>query len=228
MPVGRWLAVGFAGALLLAGLLQTASSLYYGLADFSRRADDLRRADAAARIAAWLLPGSDRATALAGRLAAAAGDRPFLLTSYREVLREAPADAYRWSELARGLALSGRLDADFDLAVARALALAPHSPAVHGTLADLAWRYHLRLSPQQQETLLPSLRATMRARSERFRLLEAVVRERRHPAFCAEFAVPLNRQAWCGQVEAELARCARPQKLKAVQRRWCGRMGALP
>lgn len=225
---GRLLAAGFALALLLAGLLQVISGLYYDLADHSRRAEDLRRAGVAARLASRLLPGSDPPLALAGRVAAAQGDPGFLLDAYRQVLREAPADAYRWSELARGLAVNGRFGAEFDLAVARARSLAPVSLAVQGVLADIAWRYRGWLRPEQQQTLLPSLQAVMRERDARNRLLEAVVRERRHPAFCAEFAGPLRRERWCAGIDDELRRCERPQKLSKPMQRWCWRMGALP
>lgn len=224
----RWLAIGFAGALLLAGALQTASALYYGLADFSRRADDLRRADAAARIAAELLPGSDRAAALAGRLAGALGDRAYLLDAYRDVLREAPADAYRWAELARGLASSGDYGPEFDLAAQRAMALAPRSAAVNATLADIAWRYHLRLSPAQQRALMRSLYVTVRSEASRHRLLEAVVRIRHQQAFCEEFSEELRNSNWCQRVERDLASCATPKKISPNMRRWCRRVGALP
>ena len=224
----RWLALGFAAVLLLAGALQTASGLYYGLADLSRRADDLRRADAAARIAAAMLPGSDRATALAGRLAAVSGDRDFLLQAYREVLREAPADGYRWAELARGLASSGDYGPEFDLASQRALSLAPRSAAVHAALADVAWRYHLRLSPAQQQALLRSLYVTMRAEGSRNRLLESIVRARRQQAFCVGFGEQLRNTNWCQRVERDLASCATPKKINPGMRRWCRRVGALP
>lgn len=224
----RAAAVTFAAALLLGGLLQLASTLYYDLANLSRRADDLRRADVAARIAARMLPGSDRALALAGRIAATRGEPEFLLASYREVLADAPADAYRWTELARSLAAAGRFGAEYDLAVQRALALAPWSPAVHAVFADLGWRHRPRLSEAQRAMLLPSLRAVVRVRDLRDHLLKAVVRERRHPAFCAIWSEPLRLQPWCLSIEAELARCERLPSLPRRQQRWCREVEAVP
>lgn len=228
MQVGRWLGVGFAGLLICAGLLQTVSGLYYSLADVSRRAADLRRADAAARIAAALLPGSDRALAMAGRLAAVEGDRDFLLAAYGDVLREAPSDAYRWAELARGLAVAGQFGAEFDLAVSRAKTLAPRSLAVHSALADLAWRYHRRLSLSQQQALQLSLFGILSVEQARSRLLESIVLARRHTAFCVEFSPQLGRgNKWCQRVERDLASCAQPQKISPWMRGWCRRVDAL-
>lgn len=224
----RAAAFGFAAALLLGGLLQLASTLYYDLANLSRRADDLRRADAAARIAADLLPGSDRALALAGRIAATRGEADFLLAAYRKVLAEAPADAYRWTELARGLATAGHFGPEFDLAVQRALALAPWSPAIHAVFADLGWRHRARLSEAQRAVLLPSLRAVVRVRDLRNHLLKTVVRERRHPAFCAVWSEPLRLDPWCRSIDAELARCEQLAALPRPKQRWCREVEAVP
>lgn len=224
----RAAAVAFAAVLLLGGLLQLASTLYYDLANLSRRADDLRRADVAARIAARMLPGSDRALALAGRIAATRDEGDFLLDSYRQVLADAPADAYRWTELARGLAAAGRFGPEFDLAVQRALTLAPWSPAVHAVFADLGWRHRQRLSEAQRATFLPSLKAVVRVRDLRDHLLKAVVRERRHPAFCAVWSEPLRLQPWCVSIEAELARCEQLASLPRRQQRWCREVEAVP
>lgn len=224
----RVAAIGFAAALLLGGLLQLASALYYDLADLSRRADDLRRADAAARIAARILPGSDRALALAGRIAATRGEPEFLLAAYRAVLADAPADAYRWTELARSLATAGHFGPEYDLAAQRALALAPWSPAVHAVFADLGWRHRARLSEPQRALLLPSLRAVVRVRDLRDHLLQAVARERRHPAFCAVWSEPLRLQPWCLSIEAELARCGQFAALSRRQQRWCRAVEAAP
>lgn len=226
--LGRWLAAGLALLLLVGGLLKLVSSLYYEVAHHSRWLGDLRRASVAAEVAATVLPGADAARALGGRLASVQGDSEGLLEAYRPVLRHAPADAYRWVELARSLAVTDHFGPEFDRAAARAHQLAPWSPAVHAVLADILWRYSGRLSEAQRQWLRPSLRYTFYNRVERDRLLESVARSRRHHAFCAEYGYAMGRGKWCNAIDDELERCASGRKLNRHQVRWCQRMQALP
>lgn len=226
--LGRWLTLGLALLLLVGGLLKLASSLYYEVAHQSRWLGDLRRAAAASELAATVLPGADAARALSGRLASVQGDPQGLLDAYRVVLRHAPADAYRWAELARSLAVINDFGPEFDQVAARAHQLAPWSPAVHAVLADVLWRYSGRLSETQRQWLYPSLRYTIRNQAERYRLLDSVARSRRHHAFCAEYGYALGRRNWCNTIDAELARCASGRKLDRAQIRRCERMQALP
>jgi len=225
---GRWLTIGLALLLLVGGLLKLVSSLYYEVAHHSRWLGDLRRASVAAEVAATVLPGADAARALGGRLASIQGDSKGLLEAYRPVLRHAPADAYRWVELARSLAVTDDFGPEFDRAAERAHQLAPWSPAVHAVLADILWRYSGRLSETQRQWLYPSLRYTIHNQAERYRLLDSVARSRRQHAFCAEYGYALKRRNWCDTIDAELARCASGRKLNRHQLRWCQRMQALP
>lgn len=222
----RWLAAALGLALLLAGGAQLVGGIYRDVAENSRWRLDFGRSRAAAEVAATLQSGPARA--LAGRVASAQGQGEDTLATYRAVLRDAPADAYRWAELARSLAGTGQFGAEFDQACRRAQALAPVSPAVHAVLAGVAWRYWNFLSVEQRTLLFRSLRRTIRNGTERQRLLEAVVRERRQRAFCAEFLYPAGAGSWCERLDGELAACAQPKKLTPHKQRWCKRVGALP
>lgn len=224
--IARVLALLFAVSLLLAGGAQLAGSLYDEVSHSSRWQNDLRRSAAAAEVAATLqLPP---APSLRGRIAAVDGEAEALMARYASVLRDAPASGYRWTELAQALAWLGRFDATFDLAVARAQALAPRSPASRLALADLSWRFATQLSPEQAQALFPSFAATMQDLGQRERLLDRIVRARRQNAFCAEYGPRFTGGRWCAAIEGRLAACANPEALHRSQQRWCRRVEALP
>ncbi len=222
----RWPALLLALGLMLAGGVQLASTLYYQVARVSSTQSDVRRAAAASTVAGKLWQAAARA--FGGRLAAVEGNAQTLVQRYRQTLRDAPADPYRWAELARALALVGEFGPELDLAVARAQQLAPRSPAVHLALADIRWRHGAQLSEAQLAALRPSFVRTMQNPAQRQKFLDRIVRVRRHPAFCAEYGAQFTRGHWCAQIEAELAACAQPAALDARRRRWCRQVEALP
>lgn len=224
--MARWSALLLALGLVVAGAVQLASSLYYEIAKASSGESDVRRAVAASDMASQLRRVAARA--FGGRLAAVEGDAQSFVQRYTNTLRDAPADPYRWAEFARALALVGDFGPHFDQAVARAQQLAPHSPAVHLALADIRWRHGAQLSDAQLAALYPSYVRTMQNLVQRQKLLDRIVRARRHPAFCAEYGAQFTGGRWCARIEAQLAACAEPAKLDAPRRRWCRDVEALP
>ena len=222
----RWLTLAFSLALVVFGGVQLSADLYYQVAKRSGWHGDTRRAEAAGSLAARLWQGN--ALAYGGRLAAVEGDAEALKQRYATTLRNAPADAYRWTEFARALALIADFGPEFDLAVQRAQRLAPRSPAVHLALADVRWRYGGQLSEVQLAALMPSFARTMQLAQQRQRLLDRIVRARRHPAFCAEYGARFTGGRWCARIEAQLANCSAPEALNKSQRRWCREVEALP
>jgi hypothetical protein len=214
--------------LLLLGLGGThfAATLYYQVARQSTWHSDIPRADGASKAASAL--GQFGAPAFSGRIAAVRRDDATLLERFRQTLRDAPSDPYRWTEFALALAWNGDFGPRFDLAISQAQRLAPHSPAVHLALADARWRYAVLLSPAQLDALQPSLTRTMQHLGQRQKMLDHLVRARRHPAFCAEHAALFTGGRWCARIDSELAACSRPEKLDAHKRRWCRRVEALP
>ncbi|MES2884621.1 MAG: hypothetical protein V4709_07445 [Pseudomonadota bacterium] len=224
--MARWLTLAFSLALMVIGGVQLSADLYYQVAKRSGWHSDTRRAEAAGSLAARLWQGN--AIAYGGRLAAVEGDAQVLKQRYALALRNAPADAYRWTEFARALALVGDFGPAFDLAVQRAQRLAPRSPAVHLALADVRWRHGTQLSDRQLAALMPSFARTMQYPQQRQQLLDRIVRERRHPAFCAEYGARFTGGRWCAGIETRLAACATPETLSKPQRRWCRGVAALP
>lgn len=222
----RWLTLAFSLALGVVGGVQLSAELYYQVAKRSGWHSDTRRAEAAGGLAGRLWQRN--AVAYGGRLAAVEGDAQVLKQRYAVTLRNAPSDAYRWTEFARALAVVGDFGPEFDLAVQRAQRLAPRSPAVHLALSDVRWRHGAELSEVQLAALMPSFARTMQQPQQRQQLLDRIVRARRHPAFCAEYGARFTGGRWCARIEAQLAACATPANLSKPQRRWCGRVAALP
>ena len=221
----RWLTLLLALALLFSGVMQLSGDLYFQTARISGWYNDLQRAAAAGAVATDLLQSD--APAYKARVAAIDGESQVLVQGYAQALRDAPASAYRWAELARALALVGDFGPHFDQAIQRAQQLAPRSPAVHLALADIRWRYGSELSAAQLDALLPSFIRTMRPHRRQL-LLDRIVRTRRHPAFCAEYGAQFTGGRWCARIEDELKACETPAKLSKQKRNWCRRVEALP
>ena len=224
----RWLRLALtlvcAALLVLGGGLRLFAALYYDTAQQSGVLGDFRRADLASGLATRI--GESAATPYAGRLAALGGDPSVVLERYLQAVRDTPSDGYRWAELAQSLALAGDFGARLDWAIGRAQALAPRSPAVNLALADLRWRYGGLLSPEQQQALEPNLWWSMKDLSQRPLLLERIVRARRQAAFCAEYGLRFTGGRWCQSIDADLARCAQPQRLERERQQWCKRVQA--
>lgn len=223
----RWLAFVLAAALIAGGVAASLSSLYYSAAHNSRRAKDLPRVAAAAALAEQILPVNQQALALTGRMAALRRDPDAVLAAYQAVLRQAPADAFRWSELAQALAMSGDFSERLTQVIMRAQHLAPNSPAVNAALGGIAWRYEKQLASAQRAPLELSLQKTLNYKPERYKLFEVVARARQHHEFCEVYGVRMGARHWCGRIDGELAHCLK-QKLRPAERRWCQRLEVLP
>lgn len=223
----RWVALVLAATLIAVGTAESLSGLYYSAANHSRRAKDLPRVKAAAAMAEQVLPTSQQALALTGRIAAVKSDPEAVLAAYRAVLQQAPTDPFRWAELAQALAISGDFGPPLTQAITHAQRLAPNSPGVNAALGGIVWRYQERLDGAQRALLEISLQKTLNYKPERYKLFEVVTRARRHHEFCAEFGLRMGAKHWCGRVDAELAHCLK-KNLRPGERRWCQRLEALP
>ena len=220
----RVLTLGLAALLVMAGGLRLFAALYYDAARHSGALGDFHRAGLASGFATRI--GEPSATPYAGRLAALDGDQAVVLERYRRAVRDAPSDGYRWAELAQSLALAGDFGERLDQAVQQAQRLAPRSQAVNLALADLRWRYGGLLTPEQQLVLEPNLGRALKDLSQRPLLLERIVRARRQTAFCAEYGLRFTGGRWCQSIDADLARCAQPQRLERERQQWCRRVEA--
>jgi len=225
--LARWIAAVLAVVLVVGGAAEALSSLYYSAAHHSRRAKDLTRVEAAAAMAARVLPASQQARALNGRVAALKGDSGAVLHEYAAVMQQAPTDAFRWAELAQSLAVAGDFSSYLTLAIAQAQQLAPNSSGVNAALARIAWLYVEKLDDAQRALLESSMQRTLNYKPERYKLFEFVARARRHHVFCEEFGLRMGAKHWCGRIDRELAHCF-SKKIRPAERRWCQRLEVLP
>lgn len=221
---GRWLTLLFAVAVMATAATQLASNLYYRVATTSAWYSDVRRAVMASQLASTLRQHA--AAAYGARLAAVIGDADTFDRRYVDTLRDAPADAYRWAEYVRALALIGDFGPRFDQAVQEAQQRAPRSPAVHLALADVRWRHGAQLTDAQLAALYPSLLRTMQNFGQRQKLLDRIVRVRRQAAFCAEYGSQFSGGHWCARIERDLEECATTRDPR--KKRWCWKVDALP
>jgi tetratricopeptide (TPR) repeat protein len=150
---------------------------------------------AAARIAAQLAPWSARHQALHGWLLAENDLADESLAAYGKALRLAPADALLWAEYAQALGRLGRFDAALTEALEKARALAPNSPVIQRTLAELGLAYYEHGDARQRELWVDAMREEL-ARNRRPFLGHVLTRGQRQ-LFCLELAPAVGEEAWC-------------------------------
>jgi Flp pilus assembly protein TadD len=193
----------FLVAAALLGLLNLANLAATGYAAAANRQLDRPespKALAAARIASQLAPWSAKHHALHGWLLAENRRAEDALAEYRAALRLAPADALLWAEYAQVLARLGRFDATLTDALERARALAPNSPVIERTLAEIGLSYYLRGDDAQRALWLEAMRGEL-ARS-RVLFLTHVLTRGQQAVFCGALAPKLGEEAWCKSLPA--------------------------
>jgi len=188
-------ALAGAALLLLLNLLALTASVYGDYAE--HRLDRLpdESAERAGALAVALTPWSAPRQALHGWILAESGDFAAADAAYRQALQRAPADALLWAEYALALARNRMFDERLDLATARALALAPTSPAVRQGVSRMALTYWRFGSDPLRELWRQSLRWELDHNRTEF--LQAMDREGYRRAFCLQQAEVFNEQAWC-------------------------------
>lgn len=189
--------LGIAAAFTLGAvsLLQLVAGAYAGVA---QRQLDMPAAPStveAARLAASLTPWSSAHAALRGWLAAEAGDAGEMQRRYLQALRWAPADPLLWAEFALARARVGMFDATLQQAVAQAQRLAPASPPVRRSLADMGLSYWGRGSPELRALWLDSMQYQLMRNPAA--LLGPVLTRGRTRSFCEGPAVQLGQGPWC-------------------------------
>lgn len=187
-----------AAVLALLNLGALAGAGYAGVASRHLDQPESPPALAAARIAAQLPPWSAPRNALHGWLLAENGRAEESEAAYRKALRWAPQDALLWTEYALALGRVGRFDAAMTEAITRAHQLAPTSPVVQRSLAEIGLSYWQRGDATQRALWLASMRAELAANRRLF--LGHVLTRGQLQAFCVEMAPTLGEDAWCASV----------------------------
>src|SRR5689334_11197610 len=147
-----------AAALALLNLLNLVGAGYARAANRLLDRPESPAALAASDIAARYPPWSSTHLALRGWVLAENHDAEQSDAAYRKALKLAPGDPLLWAEYALALARLGQFDARLTAAVSQAGALAPNSPVVQRSLADLGVSYWTRGKPEQRELWLTSMR----------------------------------------------------------------------
>jgi tetratricopeptide (TPR) repeat protein len=194
------------GAATLA-LLNLANLAAAGYGGFASRHLDRPQSPAtqeAARLAALWAPWSASRTALLGWVYIENGESSEAGQAYLRALRLAPGDPMLWAEYALALARMGRFDSNLTVATRRALSLAPNSPAVRASIADLGISYWKRGVPEQQEVWLEAMRGERRA--GRGGLLATVVGRGQVATFCSGPAIRLDEAEWCDGISTAIER----------------------
>ena len=189
------LAVAAATLLALANLANLAGAGYASVASARLDTPESPGALAAAELAARVSPWSSSRHALHGWLLAENRRADEAETAYRKALRLAPADALLWTEYALALARLGRFDAALTEAVTRAQQLAPNSPAVQRSLAEMGLSYWARSDAPQRALWLTSLRGELVASRQLF--LGHVLTRGRTDIFCRDIAPQVGEEKWC-------------------------------
>ena len=198
------LAAALLAAVILAllNLANLAGAGYANLANHRLDQPESPGTLAAAQIAARWTPWSSPRQALYGWLLAENRRGDESEAAYRKALRLAPADALLWAEYAQALARLGRFDAALTGAVTQARQLAPNSPAVQHSLAELGLSYWQRGTGEQQALWLASMRDEL-ARSRGAFLGHALTRGQGQ-TFCRGPARPLGEEKWCESIASAL------------------------
>lgn len=184
-----------AALLALLNLCALAAAGYAAAADRQLDRPESPKVLAAARIASQLAPWSAKYHALHGWLLAENRLAEESLAAYDEALRLAPADAVLWAEYAQVLARLGRFDDALTGALEQARTLAPNSPVIQRTLAELGLAYFERGNARQREIWLDAMRAELA--QNRKPLLTHVLTRGQRQLFCLELAPKLGEEAWC-------------------------------
>lgn len=203
-----------AGVLALLSLAHLVGIAYATLAE--RQLDQPAAAStlAAARIAARWTPWSGEHAALEGWILAENGAAEATAV-YERALRLAPADPLLWTEYALARARLGRFDEPLLRAVTQARRLAPTSPVVRRTTAELGLSYWQRGSAGLRAAWLEAMREELAVGRKAF--LEHVLLRGQGRAFCADAGPRLDEQAWCDAVtEAIAAGCFEPTRTGLV------------
>lgn len=158
----------------------------------------LAASDIAARYPSW----SSTHVALRGWVLAENGKTEEAEAAYRKALRLAPGDPLLWAEYALALGRLGQFDARLTTAVSQAAALAPNSPAVQRSLAELGVSYWARGTPEQRELWLAAMRNQLARNRGEF--LGHVLTRGRGQAFCDDAAHALGEDTWCSSMAGVL------------------------
>jgi hypothetical protein len=110
-------------------------------------------------------------------------------------LRWAPVDALLWTEYALALARINPANPTLATAVERAQRLAPTSPAVQASLAELGLSLWAPSSPALRERWLQSMKYQIKHARGAF--LGAALMRGQVPVFCAGPASLMGELAWC-------------------------------
>lgn len=191
-----------AAILALLNLAQLAGAGYAGFANRHLDRPDAPGTLAAARIATLWTPWSSPRAALLGWVHAENGAAEPAVAAYARALRLAPGDPLLWSEYALALGRVGRVDTALAHAVAQAQRLAPTSPAVRRTLADIGLSYWARGDETVRGLWLDSMRAEL-ARNRGAFLGHALTRGQ-GLTFCRGPALQLGEARWCERIAGAL------------------------
>lgn len=182
-------------ALALLNLASVAGAAYSRFASRNLDRPHSSATLAAARIATRLAPWSAPSAAQHGWVLAERGETAAAQAAYGQALHLAPADPFLWTEYALARARLGLFDAPLTQAVQQAQRLAPTSPAVRRSLADLGLNYWQHGTAEQRGLWLASMRAELAASRGAF-LGHALTRGRAR-TFCQGPAAELGEAAWC-------------------------------
>ena len=195
-----------AAALALANLANLVGAGYSRYTSGHLDRPDAVDTRAAAEIAATWPPWSSSHAALYGWVLAETektGQAHFPAeAAYARALRLAPGDALLWDEYALALARLGAFDERLLQATRRAQALAPNSPAVRRSVADMGLSYWQRGNAEQRAAWLISMREELGASRAAF-LSHAFTRGQGR-TFCEGPAEKLGEARWCESVASAL------------------------
>jgi Flp pilus assembly protein TadD len=194
----KTLAAAAAALLALFNLCSLAAAGYATAAQRQLDNPESPKTIAAARIAARLAPWSAKYHALHGWVLAENHRDEESRAQYRRALQVAPADALLWAEYAQVLARLGHFDDTLSEALHQARALAPNSPAVQRTLADIGLAYYERGNIAQREVWVEAMgRELIR---DRRTFLAHVQTRGQTGLFCRELAGQFHEGAWCASL----------------------------
>lgn len=184
--------------------LNVATLLGIGYADVAEHRLALAdpTAVAAAGVAARVSPWSSSHAALLGWTLAENHNSGEAQAAYLTALRWAPADPLLWAEYAQALARLGRFDDSLTQALTQSQALAPQSPAIQTTLAEMGVSYWSHGNAEQRALWLPSMRYELD--HSRASLLGVVMTRGRGQTFCRGPAHALHEDEWCASVASAL------------------------
>jgi len=140
-----------------------------------------------------------------GWLAARRGDTHTMRQEYREALLRRPASAYDWFEYAQVLAFQGIQDSEFDLALARSVALAPNTLSLRKGIASLGLNFWNQGGDEARRIWALAISQLLRIDGEK--LLRHVVADRDERRFCGYLGRELGLSRWCAWVAFVRPQC---------------------